>query len=278
MSVIQTNQWLKDYVRACSNIQQVSEFTHQEEILCQPLTKYFPSLNAPEIHQILMYGGLFAPIYFNEVEKRINMMEDRNIWTLVEDELVKLKKEWNGKDVDIFIFPINKDEAFFVKDLEGKNGLAYQNIIILFLDENAPLINITTLLTHEYNHVCRLRFLNTDLNKLSLKESLILEGLAEMAVNLRYGEEAIASFAKQYTKKQALQYWEQYLLEHLDVKGIDYHQKFLFGDEQIPKRLGYCVGYRIVESFSSRNKSISMSELLQTPTNHILNNSSYEMT
>lgn len=276
LAIFPTRVWLTNYINECKGNHIKSEFLIQRDVIIKPLQQYFPQEDIEDIHHFLLNMGLFSPIYWSKLEERIEQMNSLNIWDKVNKEYMSLKEKWNGSNADIFILPLNTDESYFQEELCGKNGVGFRNKILLFIDESIPLKEINALLTHEYNHVCRLQFLGEDPEELSLKESLIIEGLAEVAVEERFGKQALAPLTSQYSVNEAKYLYQKYLQPRINLTNKKNHDQFLNGNKAIPKRLGYSVGYRIITSYLSNNPTVTMKELLKTPSDSILDGSHFK--
>lgn len=197
-------------------------------------------------------------IYFELLQlgllKRGSIQLDFDPWGILQNQLLELKKAWNGPDVDVFIFPAANGLI--------KNGVAYKNGICLFISKKVNLIDCKALLAHEYNHICRRQFIK---EPPTLLESVIIEGLAESAVHDLFGEEAISPWTKQFSLKEAKALWEKHFIPSLNVRGLHRHYEFLYGDESLglPKWIGYSIGFRIVDTFQQIKGPIHLKELLQ---------------
>ncbi|WP_246031671.1 DUF2268 domain-containing protein [Salibacterium salarium] len=183
---------------------------------------------------------------------------------VVEQEYKRLKKKWNGPESFIYIFPIKHVHLPDRKRAIQKNGVSFKEGIFLFLSPDIPLVEIKALLAHEYNHVCRLAYLKLDEKNIPLKESLIIEGLGEYAVKELYGEERLGPWTRLYQNKNVIGIWERGFLPDLNVKGLDKHSLFLYGqgNDKFPKWIGYYFGFQIVESYDERYGPLCIRELL----------------
>ncbi len=239
MSVMPTKELLQKIVIARKEVNNTSLEEVQCVILCQPLEEIFKDASREEIYYELLQYGLFQP--HEEID--IDALEKQNTWEIVREEYERLKRQWQGPDVPIYIFPITKEQA-----ITNKNGVAYTNAVILFVAEGLEKKELQALFAHEYNHVCRLQYLNQTMDHISLKDSLILEGLAESAVAELYGEKWLAPWLKLYSMNELLKIWRKYFLPALHVQGVQHHFPFLYGGE-LPKWIGYCIGYEIVRTY-----------------------------
>lgn len=264
MSVMPTQQWLSKWLKAYKNSNGKSVEAIQCEIICRPLVDVFSQATPKEVQYELIQNGLFKPCEMVDLEA----LEKKEIWNNIQEVYEQLKKRWSGPEVPIYIFPITKKNAS-----TNKNGVAYRHAIFLFVSETLQKEELGALITHEYNHVCRLHYLNKAFDEITLKESLLLEGLAECAVEELYGDQWLAPWLKRYTKEELVWQWQEHFLPFLEVKGVQNHFPFLYGDP-LPKWIGYCIGYEIVRTYK---KNFSLQETHIKSTDEILAGSDFPL-
>lgn len=264
MSVMPTKKLLLELLKAYkeSNGKSVEEI--QCEVICNPLLDVFINASPEEIHYELLQNGLFEPYEIVNIVE----LEEKGVWNTVQFEYERLKELWNGPEVPIYIFPITKINA-----ISNKNGVAYRDAVFLFVSTELEQDELRALFAHEYNHVCRFHYLNKSFNDVTLKDSLLLEGLAECAVEELYGDKWLAPWLKLYTVEELMLIWQEHFLPSLDVQGLYNHYEFLYGG-QLPKWIGYCIGYEIVRTYK---KNFSTYELYVKSTDEILAGSDFPL-
>lgn len=266
LGVVDTSIWLKDYVNEVKKIDKKrfnrDRYLTHRKYVSYPLKDYFPNMSFEELHFVLLSQGLFDPNEWPMVNHFVQGLLEGKILGVVEKEYLRLKKLWNGPHTTIFIFPITQRQV--IKQRTKKNGFAFQGGLFLFLSSDSTPLDIKTLLAHEYNHSCRLALMNPEEKQLTLKESLIIEGLGEYAVKELYGEEWLAPWTRLYSSDQCLKVWRTHIVPNLNIKGIEKHQLYLFGKERspLPKWIGYNIGFCIIESFHSGNRDLVIKDLL----------------
>ena len=109
-----------------------------------------------------------------------------------------------------------------------------------------------SILAHEYHHACRLTQKKVDLEKVSLLESVVIEGLAEYAVYDTYGKRYTAPWVNQRNEKELMDIWKEKFVPELNLRGQQKHREYLYGDRRskLPRWIGYQLGYKIVEKLS----------------------------
>lgn len=276
MSVIETRTWMDKFVKLCEE-QQREPYFIQCETVCNPLENWFSKINAEELHYHLLEQGLFEPQEWRRIAAIVNRMEKINTWELVNQEYQRLKKKWNGPEAPIFIFPIKHVNVPAGKKRILKNGLTFMGAIFLFLSPDLYKEEITALLAHEYNHICRLNLLDVNKIKLSLQESLIVEGLGEFAVKDLYGEKWLSPWVHLYSFEEVEEIWQNEFIPSLSVIGKEKHDIFLYGKKNgpLPKWIGYHIGYHIVDSYHKRHGPFKNNELYGKTSEELLAGSKF---
>jgi len=276
MPVLNSSIWIEQFVEECEKGEKKDPYFIQCDKLCAPLGPLFPSFSTEELHYHLLTCGLFDSSEWKEAGQRVKEMEKNGMWQLAEQEYERLKEEWRGPETAVVLFPIRQAGK---RDAIRKNGTAFKKAVFLFLSAELKEQEVKALLAHEYNHVCRLAFLTQDEAHLSLKEALVLEGLAEWAVKEQYGEGWLAPWTKQYSLIKTMNIWQKAFVPSLEVTGPDGYHDFLYGkaQRQLPKWIGYCIGFRIVESFMSRHGPFEVRELLQITADDLIAGSAFSI-
>ena len=180
LSVIQTQNLVYKFTDACKKQKGKSVTDIQCEVICESLLKLFPLATPQAVQYELLRNGLFDPNEWSSLEKIVRDMEERGIWQNVNKEFGRLRALWKGPKVPIYIFPITRASMNSREKPPTKNGVAYKDALFLFLSAELSKDEIKALLAHEYNHVCRINYLNLPPNEISLLDSLIIEGLRDM--------------------------------------------------------------------------------------------------
>ncbi|MGG3573322.1 DUF2268 domain-containing protein [Bacillus gobiensis] len=192
-------------------------------------------------------------------KSNIKKLKEQGFYQKAAKEINFLKKEWNGPDVPVIILPVDEQNRRLRAEFGSKSGLAFPDKIFLFLSPDNSNSSIAALITHEYNHICRLNKMNKDESDITLLDTLILEGLAEAAVNERFGKKETAKWTAYYNNKQLDQFFERWIKPNIDVRQEEGSliQRLLYGRGPYPQMMGYAVGYRIVKDYMERsNKKI----------------------
>ena len=249
MSVMRTDQWL------------LEAYDRPIEI-CEKLRGLFDGAYASEIYDYLILHGMYTPLT-NEKD-RIIKLQSNQVWEIVQNEAQSLQKLWKGPEIPIFIFPSETSNEIIKIEFNGKSGLSFKDKLFLFISEENSEAEIRSLLTHEYNHVCRLTYYPKQEDDYTLLDTMILEGIAENAVRERFGEEFLSSWTSIYTDKELLNMWEKLIFPNRSILKTDHkHNELLYGSPLYPKMAGYSVGYFLVKNYMKINHFTSK-DLLST--------------
>lgn len=231
--VIRTDKWLNE-----SNTSPIT--------LCKKLTSYFPKeASERNIYQHLKMHGMYRTTAENMLDRL-----PKNIWEKVGKMYETLQKEWSGPQVPIFIFPADETNVKIRREFNGKSGLAFRDKLFLFFSNHNTNEEIKAVLTHEYNHVCRLKKHQKAERNYTLLDAVLLEGMAENAVREYCGESALASWTTYYTDERLLKIVEQIIIPNRNLKRNEKkHSDILYGNGFYPKMSGYCAGYYLVKKY-----------------------------
>ncbi|MDQ0153888.1 DUF2268 domain-containing protein [Robertmurraya andreesenii] len=234
--VIRTDEWLeedfKDPKKICGRI----------------------SGDASRFYSYLQQFGMYKPNLrswscFQQLKKEM-------VWEQVAQLHEKYQKKWNGPDVDIYIFPISSG-SFLMGTSQQKGGVSFKGKLFLFLSPFEDKNELEALFIHEYHHVCRIHKQKKDIKEFSLLDSIVLEGLAEHAVEYYCGSKYKAAWCDSYSEEELKKYWKKLKKETRQIKRENpLHDRILFGRGGYPRLLGYALGYYITKD-NSENRNFS---------------------
>ncbi|RNA69968.1 DUF2268 domain-containing protein [Alteribacter keqinensis] len=240
----------------------------QAEVICEPLLRHFKDAALPEWHHYLLAQGLRKPsgdwTKFGEVLQKKGHIKE------LQKHFFVLKKKWSGPDLPIYLLPIDTTNEELRDRLAGKNGVTFADFIVLFIDESLSLNAMKALLTHEYNHACRLFYQKKNEESVTLMESMLMEGLAEAAVKNHLGKSEQAPWTRTLSREQCEDWWKQVLSHRKDIKGRRYHAHWMYGGRNMPRMIGYVTGFYIVQDFLEKNPEISERGCLKKEADDIL--------
>lgn len=231
MAVIDTKDWLE------------REFTDPVKIVAK-CHEGMSKENTGQFYRYLKKHGMYTPS--PRSRKDLDSLIEIDIWGKVEKVFNKYKQLWNGFDIPVFIFPF-RNSGSLARTKENKSGLAFKDMMFLFVHPGISEKELEAVFVHEYHHVCRLNKLKGKQGQYTLLDSIIMEGLAENAVSKHVGKEYLAHWTSLYNDRELITYYERYIKERLHTKQTnELHDALLYGKKPYPSMLGYCIGYYMV--------------------------------
>ncbi|MFC0557685.1 DUF2268 domain-containing protein [Halalkalibacter alkalisediminis] len=274
MGVVRTDKWLSAYIYKWNKARTIEEKVEcQREVIIQPLNDLFSTTDILGLHQYLLQLGLFHPEQTIDIE--YEKWQKKVPWLIVQKQFNKLKNKWNGPDVKIYILPLTDQNRFLEVELGAKTGLTIEKGILLFIRSYTTTEDLLALITHEYHHACRLAATKQTEDEMVLLESMVMEGLAEKAVEEEMGALACATWTSRYDNSWNVDWYNHWIKPNLRVRGRQKHLPYLYGSEMhgIPLWLGYYIGYKMVNSATSHTDTTN--NLLHIPAETILERSNF---
>lgn len=254
MPVIRTDEWLDQH------------FTEPEKLI-EPLLNSFHENEPQRLYQFLSSFGMYSPNRRNK--EQFKQLKENKTWEKVELLLNKYRKNWKGPDVPIYLFPIAQGGLFF-RTSYVKSGLSFPDKMFLFLAPLEDEKELEALFVHEYHHICRMKRLKKEMAEYTLLDSIVLEGLAEWAVEKSCGKSYRSKWCTEHDRERIRYYWHKYVKKNIDIKrDNELHDQILFGEGKYPKMLGYSIGYEIVSMYDNEKK-IKLKESMVIPSKFLV--------
>jgi uncharacterized protein YjaZ len=240
LGIKETDKWLE------------KDFWEPEKV-CSRLLEEFGEQDPEPIYGYLARFGMYRP---DRVNYRVyEEMSGQGAWEEAGRLLKKYRKKWNGPDTPVYIFPVNRSGSRSRRSHNVlKSGVSFPDKMFLFFEHAKDEKELEALFVHEYHHVCRIRAQKKKLKDYTLLDSMVLEGMAEYAVEKNCGKDYLAPWCTGYSEKELGAWWEKYLKEQLGItKNEEVHDQLLFGKGRYPDLLGYAAGYWIVNQYFKKN-------------------------
>ena len=253
MSVEQTYEW---YEKA-SSIRELSFY----------LLPYFKAAKADQSMTLISHLQAHGMLrYWSDGQKVMKELKEKGVFEHVKKEERLLRKRWKGPDVPIIILPVDERNRKIRVVFGSKSGLAFHDKLFLFLSAHISPSSISAIMTHEYNHVCRLENMPKEEKNMTLLDTIILEGMAETAVYERLGESETAGWTSFYSEKQLEHFQNRLVQPYFELRRQDgrLFSNILFGKGYYPDMLGYAVGFNIVKKYLSVKK-LKVADVLSLP-------------
>ena len=195
--------------------------------------------DSEDFYSYLKNFGMYKPT--RKALTLIQELKEQEAWAKLGQYYASYRRKWRGPDVDIYIFPIDTSNSFFMRHLQGRSGLAFQNKIFLFLSPISDEKHWEALMIHEYHHATRMSRNKLNPNKYTLLDSLVFEGLAENAVLEYCGEDYVAYWTNLYQEKRLKYYWNNIYEHQLQLtRKNPAHDNLLFRKKRNPVDDGVC--------------------------------------
>ncbi|MGD7046320.1 DUF2268 domain-containing protein [Jeotgalibacillus proteolyticus] len=279
MPIVDTRVWIRTFIEECQKNNRKQSAALQMETIGGPLKSFFPHIPSKNLMNLLLKQGLFTAEEWQDIKLAQNHPIEWNPWEKAENELSLLKRKWCGPDCPVIILPIRKERTKSHDQLLEKNGLAFKEGMFLFISPAISSRSFKAIFAHEYNHVCRLNHLDVPNEKMTLQDSLIIEGLGEYSVKQTAGEQFLAPWTDLYTEKERMKIWKKVFVPGLLSKGTDQHRKFLYGtsSKMLPRWIGYHIGFHIVSSYVQKKGPTSMKQLLSISADEFISQSAFKL-
>ncbi|NMD70797.1 DUF2268 domain-containing protein [Bacillus sp. DNRA2] len=252
MGVIETNTWLdEDFDDPLEICTKVLEWKNRSEKYSKLVkTRRTEAIREPRgFYRYLQNFGMYRPTRLSK--ESFEELKQKRVWSMVEQLYEHYRHKWIGQDIPIFIFPFGEKQGLFGRSsYKNKSGLSFHDKLFLFLTPKLTKQDIEALFVHEYHHVCRMNTIDKRIEDYNLLDSIILEGVAEVAVEAECGSNYLAPWCTRYTEKQLTELWKKYVADHLSVKKMEsLHDQILFGERGFPTMLGYAAGYLLAKKY-----------------------------
>ncbi|WHM03016.1 DUF2268 domain-containing protein [Bacillus velezensis] len=257
MSVKQTYQWME---KAAS----VND-------LAPHLLPLFSGADKKEwkpILGMLQNHGMFR--HLKDGVRTSKRLKEKGCYSHIQKEEAYLKEKWNGPDVPIVVLPVDERNRKIRQEFGSKSGLAFRDKMFLFLSSDSSNSAVSALMTHEYNHVCRLEHVTKDEKDETFLDTIMMEGLAEYAVYERFGSSLTAEWTSYYTPEQLDFLFEKRVKpNHRLTRDSRMFSQLLYGKGYFPSMLGYAVGFNIVKKYLTDHQK-TVKEALAIPSKTFL--------
>ncbi|KRG15952.1 hypothetical protein ACA30_03475 [Virgibacillus soli] len=227
-----------------------------------------------DFYHYLLRFGMYQPS--SRSLHLFNQLKQEKVWDRVEIIYQKYKKKWGGPTVNIYLFPINQENQFFMRQLQGRAGLSFSDTIFLFISTGLSDEQIESLFVHEYHHAARMTKYKKQTNEYTLLDSVLFEGLAETAVLNSCGKKYTAFWTEIFSEDKLKGMLEKFYSPAFHIKRNDpKHDYLLFGGRKgIPNMMGYAIGYEMARGYI-RNNKITMNETFSIPSDQLLENNTF---
>ena len=239
----------------------LDEFFFAPEKICAKISRRTLQ-QGTDLYSFLVEKGMYRPNAFTR--ETFLFLKEARTWEFVAELFNKYRKRWSGPDSSIYIFP---SRYSLFNPYVHKNGFTiFPDKIFLFLPRLEDEKEIEALFVHEYHHATRMDKIKKKLDAYTLQDSLIMEGLAEMAVAEYVGAEYVASWHERYSEHVLIATWEKYFKDHLELPLTDPgHDRLLYGYRAGKPMVGYALGFYLIKLYKKIDRNFSIPGTFTTP-------------
>lgn len=196
------------------------------------------------------------------------------IFQTINEVFLVLSKYLQGEVIQLFILPTHS--RFVLEKMSGTGGFCtnHNSIIITLNPKKGIKEALTQSIIHEFTHAVSPFY---DMEKMSLGEGFIFDGLAEHFLEQTYSKYKPFLTAS-LSKEEALKEFSN-LRAHLESKDVEVYRKVFFGTGEYKLWAGYSIGYFAVGEYLKDKKHVSWADLLRSDPKKILKEivSKYEL-
>lgn len=201
--------------------------------------------------------------------------EQINKW--IEEALLKSADLLPGKDINVYIFPVNPEEWHIINTGGGLSGVAYsENDFLLRIDPSVSEEMVKYAAAHEYHHTVNFLYDSIPI-EYNILDLTMTEGKAEFFTTIVYPEIRVSPIWTEPLSNDA----ESKVLEELSVNGksmdFNIYNNLIYGNSRkdIPRWSNYKIGYLITESYIENNPDSSILEWTKVGARGIIKGSYY---
>jgi len=202
--------------------------------------------------------------------------KEERISHLIEEALIHSIEVLPGKDISVYVFPVNPEDQFIIYNIEGIRGASSfrKNNIILMVAPTFTEERLKYTVAHEYHHTVNMENNGRKRSKSSLLDTMITEGKADAFAKMVYPEIKVP-LTEALSENEASAVLEK-LRKNVDSTDREIYSGFLYGGyRDIPRWSNYKIGYVITNSFIENNPDITIPEWTKMDAEEIVNNSEY---
>ncbi len=266
MMIIQVETILTSYLQSSPEDKE-QLLIHQLEYLIEPLLKPYTHQDLLSIHNELLHYGLFPPEQVDTLITEANI-DWSFIQSVVEQTLNQLSKQWQQPLPPTIILPANLDSHIITEQFHGVTGAIIDQILFIFVQPHHSIEHVKAVVIHEYSHYCRINQLKLD--QLTLKDLIVLEGLAAVAVEHSLPHITDQFIYQKLTDDQFKYYWKKRFEPYLDYPIthpiID---QLMYGMDNNISFLGYQISLHLLKKGGEQSPR-PFKEWLYLPTQTII--------
>ncbi len=210
-----------------------------------------------------------------QLASAIHKLEALNVDEIVGTAVERSAQQLPGSDTLVCIFVLDPKIVSARELMNGVSGFSPGSgkiLLFLYPEENWEAVTEYTT-AHEYYHsVWTEKYYDAE-NQFDLLDQIISEGRAEAFAHTIYPDVEIL-WLERLSPDQEENVWRM-MQPYLDEKSYQQIERFMFGDNTIPKWAGYKIGYQIVQAYLSRHPGEKVTDWISLDAQELLAASGY---
>lgn len=204
-----------------------------------------------------------------EWRRMLERMERRGVERLLMGVIDTMTHQFPVKlPLNVELYPMDPADHFGIERLGGVSGWTNwtgDTIHLVVWPSWATLGHLQSTVVHEYHHHWRTGAMGNGHNRITLREKIIREGLAEHFVEAVLGPVSRGPWVSVLTADEARDLWWKVYRLHADDVGDD-ADGYVFGggDTGLPLWVGYSLGYHLVSWYREAHPTVSLHQLTET--------------
>jgi len=199
---------------------------------------------------------------------------------LIEKIILKALKKSNtflkNEGVTVYVLPPSSELQTMKDDMNGVFGFtagSKQILINIDTSVNGWKDALSYAIAHEFNHTYWTKENLAKITRWTLLDYLVFEGRGDYFAKLLYPQTK-TKWTETLNNEKKKELWTN-LQPHLENQDFDFQAEVMFGSDKFPTWGGYSLGYDIVQSFLSKEKSITPELWINYSSEKILASSKY---
>ncbi len=201
----------------------------------------------------------------------------KEIEKIIKKALNKCNQHLKSDKVTIYVIPPSSELKTMMGTMQGILGFtAGSKQIIISIDTSIEGWKkmLPYAIAHEYNHMYWTKENFAKLTQWTLLDYLVFEGRGDYFAKLLYPK-VNTPWTASLTPEEKQKLWID-IQPHLDNQDFSFQAEVMFGSQRFPAWGGYALGYDIVQSSLSKDKSTFPNAWVNYNSQKLLNSSDYK--
>lgn len=215
--------------------------------------------------EMVKMWGFLLPSDLDHYPTALQLLEEYDVWTQSKAVLETCAQQFAAYDdkigldaIDFGVFLGHADTNPLNRGYTGFGGIPGAIFAVYSRPDNENLGKLAGLVAHEFHHNMQFSIFPWDHARVSLKQWMVYEGLAESFATELYGNDMLGYYVTDFDMAQ-FEETKSIIQEHLDLQGFNAVRSYIYGDALadtfgfekvgVPPFAGYAMGYHIVQAY-----------------------------